>query len=79
MQELIAAGEVSSIVEAAERADVSSGRVFGRARRDPDFRAALDDAAVALCVGGDRCGRPSGWRHGCRGTACRRAHRPLTT
>ncbi|MGW6203710.1 hypothetical protein ACWF9B_08700 [Streptomyces sp. NPDC055089] len=76
--ELIAAGDVTSIVEAAERAGVVPGRVFGRACRDADFRATLDEAAAALCVGGDLCGRPNGYRTGCRGTACRRAHRPLT-
>jgi hypothetical protein len=77
--DLITAGDVTSIVEAAERAGTSPGLVFGLANRDPAFRAALDEAANALCVGGDRCGRPIGYQAGCRGTACRRAHRPLTT
>jgi hypothetical protein len=76
--ELVAAGDVATIEEAAARAEVTPGQVFGLARRDDDFRAALDEAAVALCVGGDQCGRPCGYRNGCRGTACRRAHRPLT-
>nr|WP_119589442.1 hypothetical protein [Streptomyces scabiei] len=75
--ELISAGDVDSMEEAAARAEVSSGLVFGLARRDEGFRAALDEAAVALCVGGALCGRPRGYRTGCRGTACRRAHRPL--
>ncbi|QKZ20300.1 hypothetical protein [Streptomyces chartreusis] len=77
--ELVSSGDVDSIEEAAARAKVSPGRVFGLALRDQDFRAALDEAAVALCVGGDLCGRPIGYRTGCRGTACRRAHRPLAT
>jgi hypothetical protein len=75
--ELVSAGDVPTIEEAAARAEVTPGQVFGLARRDDDFRAALDEAAVALCVGGDRCGRPSGYRQGCRGTMCRRAHRPI--
>jgi hypothetical protein len=77
--DLVAAGDVSSVGEAAERAGVTLGQVYGLARRDDDFRASLDEAAEALCVGGDRCGRPGGYRAGCRGTACRRAHRPLPT
>jgi hypothetical protein len=77
--ELVAAGDVDSIQEAAARAEVTPGQVYGWAARDPDFRAALEQAATALCVAGDWCGRPAGWRAGCRGTACRRAHRPLTT
>ncbi|MCC2280867.1 hypothetical protein LKL35_36705 [Streptomyces sp. ET3-23] len=75
--ELVAAGKVGSIEEAAALAEVTPGQVFGLARRDEEFRAALDEAAVVLCVGGDLCGRPRGYRTGCRGTACRRAHRPL--
>ncbi|MGW1617448.1 hypothetical protein ACWCQZ_50995 [Streptomyces sp. NPDC002285] len=74
--ELASAGEVDTIEEAAAQAEVSPGLVFGLARRDDAFRAALDEAAVGLCVGGDLCGRPNGYRTGCRGTACRRAHRP---
>ncbi|MEU5445778.1 MULTISPECIES: hypothetical protein [Streptomyces] len=76
--DLISAGAVATIEEAAAQATVTPGQVYGLARRDVDFRAALDEAAVALCVGGERCGRPCGYRQGCRGTACRRAHRPLT-
>jgi len=75
--ELIAAGDVDTIAEAAERAEVTPGQVFGLALRDTDFRAQLDEAAHALCVNDARCGRPSGYRRGCRGTACRRAHRPI--
>jgi hypothetical protein len=56
--QLIAAGAIDSIGEAAQRAGVTPGQVHGRASRDKDFRAALDEAAVALCVGGDLCGRP---------------------
>ncbi|MBC2869788.1 hypothetical protein [Streptomyces mexicanus] len=76
--ELIAAGAVDSIEEAAAQAEVTPGRVYGLAQRDPDFRAALEEAATGLCVDGDWCGRPAGYRAGCRGTACRRAHRPLS-
>jgi hypothetical protein len=75
--ELVAAGDVDSIQAAAVKAGATPGQVFGLARRDDDFRAALDEAAVALCVGGDLCGRPRGYRLGCRGTMCRRAHRPI--
>ncbi|MFE5037137.1 hypothetical protein [Streptomyces sp. NPDC056683] len=75
--ELVAAGDVANIPEAAVQAGVTAGQVYGYARRDDDFRAALEEAAVALCVGGDGCGTHRGWRLGCRGTACRRAHRPI--
>lgn len=77
--DLVAAGDVATIEEAAERTGVTPGQVHGLARRDDTFRAALDEAATALCIGGDRCGRPCGYQAGCRGTACRRAHHPLTT
>lgn len=74
--ELVAAGDVASITEAAKEAGVTAGQVYGLALRDAEFRAALDEAGMALCRGGDRCGRPAGYRQGCRGTACRLAHHP---
>jgi hypothetical protein len=73
---LIAAGRVSTITEAAEHVGVTPGRVHGMANRDPDFREQLDEAATALCLELDRCGRPGGYRAGCRGTMCRRAQHP---
>ncbi|MFI5814873.1 hypothetical protein ACIA7S_28440 [Streptomyces sp. NPDC051643] len=75
--DLIAARTVPTIDEAAERVGVTPSQVHGIANRDPNFRARLDEAAVALCSNLDTCGRPGGYRSGCRGTMCRRAHRPL--
>lgn len=74
--ELVAAGDVATVAEAAKEAGVTAGQVYGLANRDEEFRAALDEAGMALCRGGDRCGRPVGYRQGCRGTACRLAHHP---
>ncbi|MEU9056532.1 hypothetical protein AB0D37_40125 [Streptomyces sp. NPDC048384] len=58
--ELVAAGDVASIEQAAERAQVTPGMVFGLARRDDAFRAALDEAAMAL-VHQQRLLRPALW------------------
>jgi hypothetical protein len=77
MLEMMAAGDVATVTEAAAEVGVSGGQVYGLARRDAEFRAALEAAGMGLCRGGDQCGRPIGYRKGCRGTLCRRAHRPL--
>ncbi|MEI5525550.1 hypothetical protein WB401_13395 [Streptomyces brasiliscabiei] len=81
MLELVSAGDVASVQEAAERVGVTTGQVYGLARRDEEFGKALDAAGEALCVdpGGPLCGRPAGYRSGCRGAACRRAHTGTTT
>ncbi|MFJ5779985.1 hypothetical protein [Streptomyces sp. NPDC093094] len=74
----MAAGKVDSVQEAAEKVGVTVSQVYGYARRDEEFRTALDEAAETLCIdpGGVRCGRA--YRAGCRGTTCRLAHTPTT-
>lgn len=54
---------------------MTSGRVYGRARRDTDFAAQLDDALAESCVGGELCGTERGYRLGGRCADCRRAKR----
>src|SRR2546423_8097396 len=70
---LIAAGV--QVADAAAVVGVSLQQVYGRALRDEEFAARLDEAAEALCIDSSReqCGSPSRYRDGCRATECRRA------
>ena len=62
------------VEDAAAVVGVNVQQVYGRARRDEEFAERLDDAAATLCIDSSRelCGRPAGYRSGCRATECRR-------
>lgn len=62
--------------EAARGVSVTAAQVHGRARWDPEFRAALDDAldAYSAPFKSDKCGTATGYRNRCRCRPCRTAH-----
>lgn len=68
-------GQGRPLPDATAAADTTVPKINALARIDPTFRADLARARETLCQQRYKsCGTPTGWRSGCRGTACLHAH-----
>lgn len=63
--------------EAAAKVGVTSQRVYGRAKWDPEFAGLLEEALAEGCPARSRgkCGTSTGYKIGGQCRACRNAHR----